>query len=522
MIHPMISSSLNNVIFNGGLYPLSGWSLIKVTGSDAERFLQGQTTNDVKKLVLNETHFNCRVNQKGQLQFFFYLNKIEDGFQLFIPKIYSELALAEFDKFIIADDVSFERDERENWILVLGPVGDKWLNTCLFSFQYCNQQAFLLPEKCKLDLPEVSPEDWRSLHFLSGQPIPGLTKQELINNTFCFNLGVDLKKGCFIGQETVAKVDQGRGAAQFPVLLETKDSLPLETEEKLRVDEKVVGNVIETNSKWVLANLLRDYRVEGKELSLSTSAQKNIFCKVRLLPILTTKTNSELSRDLFIQASQLFNQSEDESLAIPLFKRAIELDPQHADAYEGLGVLYGRLNQYQEAVDLMKKLQQVDPNSVMAHTNLSLFYMKQGKIEEAEAEKALATTKSFKYYANQAQEKKRVEEEERKQNEELIRREGMFKQVLEIDPEDTLANYGLGTISFDRKEYDLARGYLEKVLNADPQYSVAYLALGKTLEGLGEKESAKSIYEKGIEIAAKKGDLMPANEMQSRFAKLTL
>ena len=38
----------------------------------------------------------------------------------------------------------------------------------------------------------------------------------------------------------------------------------------------------------------------------------------------------------------------------------------------------------------MKKLAALNPNCVMAHTNLSVFYMSQGKIQEAEDEKALA------------------------------------------------------------------------------------------------------------------------------------
>jgi tetratricopeptide (TPR) repeat protein len=93
----------------------------------------------------------------------------------------------------------------------------------------------------------------------------------------------------------------------------------------------------------------------------------------------------------------------------------------------------------------------------------------------------------------------------------------MFIKVLEIDPDDTLANYGLGSIAVEKGEWESARSYLEKVLEHDPKYSVAYLALGKALKGLGLYEEAKSILTEGIKVSAGKGDLMPANQMQQEL-----
>ena len=96
----------------------------------------------------------------------------------------------------------------------------------------------------------------------------------------------------------------------------------------------------------------------------------------------------------------------------------------------------------------------------------------------------------------------------------------MFKQVLEIDLEDTLANYGMGSIEVERKNWKEAQDYLEKVIQVDSLYSVAYLALGKAYQGLGLKDQARQTWQKGIEIAARKGDLMPANQMQLELSNL--
>jgi len=46
--------------------------------------------------------------------------------------------------------------------------------------------------------------------------------------------------------------------------------------------------------------------------------------------------------------------------------------------------------------------------------------------------------------------------------------------------------------------------------------------LGKSYEAIGDIENARQIYEKGIEAASKQGDMMPANEMQSRSNQLVM
>jgi uncharacterized protein HemY len=146
--------------------------------------------------------------------------------------------------------------------------------------------------------------------------------------------------------------------------------------------------------------------------------------------------------------------------------------------------------------------------------------MKMGKIEEAEEQKSLATVKTFQKFGDEAKLKDLILKEKKAQEEEWAKRENMFKQVLEIDDEDTLANFGLGSIAVERQDWLPAINYLEKVIKADANYSVAYLALGKAYKGSGQKDKAATTWKEGILIAAKKGDLMPANSMQFELQQL--
>ena len=178
------------------------------------------------------------------------------------------------------------------------------------------------------------------------------------------------------------------------------------------------------------------------------------------------------------------------------------------------------MDKFNEAIDVMDQLLKVDEHSVMAHTNKSLFYMKIGEIEKAEEEKSLATVANFQRLGEEAKVKKQLAEEEEKKLAEMKRRESMFLQVIDMDEKDAIANYGMADIYFFRKEYEKSYSHLKTVLDENEKYSTAYALLGKVCEELGKVSEAEEIYEKGISVASNQGDMMPANEMQSRLNQL--
>jgi len=96
----------------------------------------------------------------------------------------------------------------------------------------------------------------------------------------------------------------------------------------------------------------------------------------------------------------------------------------------------------------------------------------------------------------------------------------MFLQVLELDPDDALGNFGMGELCVETGRFEDARSHLDKALQADARYSAAYLALGRAWEGMRQPERARETYEQGVEVAARRGDLLTANRMQERLAAL--
>ena len=110
-----------------------------------------------------------------------------------------------------------------------------------------------------------------------------------------------------------------------------------------------------------------------------------------------------------------------------------------------------------------------------------------------------------------------VQAQRRKELEEKV---AMFSDVLDYDPDDALANYGKGQALLDLERFDEAEGFLKRALEKQKNHTMTYLALGKALNALQQFDEAKQILEAGIQVATRKGDLMPLKEMQTRLAGL--
>lgn len=481
---------------------------ININGSDARSFIGAQSTFDVHKLNENQFHLVSFLDPQGRIQSYGWLLSLKDHFEYYVPQVLVESSIQRLNRFLISEDVEINN---------LGPT------ELFFTFNDPHPSLFsglLFDQETNLYFTDpktlnLSEEEVEGLRILTGTPHfnPPHFKEEIINNTSLFDLALSRQKGCYPGQETVNKIANNRGAAYFPLLLEGANPLPLG---EITAFAKKIGEITAVtqfeNKFYAEAKLLRDFRVEGLEISFSI-LDSEYKARVCYLPFLKGDKKSK-SDELFHQATLVFAQG-DYLKAETLFKQAIEINPMNADAYEALGVMLGRENRFDEAISWMQKLSELDESSVLAHTNLSMFYMKKGEIEKAEDHKAKATMKSFAHFGREAKEKEEALLEKEKQLSEWAKREEMFLQVLEIDSEDTLANFGLGNIAVERNEFEKAVTYLEAVIAADPKYSVAYLTLGKAYLGAKRKEEAIRTWQEGVVIAANRGDLMPANQMQA-------
>jgi predicted Zn-dependent protease len=90
----------------------------------------------------------------------------------------------------------------------------------------------------------------------------------------------------------------------------------------------------------------------------------------------------------------------------------------------------------------------------------------------------------------------------------------VFKQMLEADPENTMVMFGLAKEYEKVDQTDELIAILEKYLAMADDEGNAYGMLAKAYEKSGDREKAKSAYQKGIAVSNAHGHPSMAMEYQ--------
>lgn len=95
-----------------------------------------------------------------------------------------------------------------------------------------------------------------------------------------------------------------------------------------------------------------------------------------------------------------------------------------------------------------------------------------------------------------------------------------LKEMLAVDPQDSFARYALGLEFMGSKEFEAAKDIFEELRTLDPNYAATYYQLGKVYEQLGDENSARKIYEKGIYVARSQNDMHTKSELEQALNEL--
>jgi Tfp pilus assembly protein PilF len=98
----------------------------------------------------------------------------------------------------------------------------------------------------------------------------------------------------------------------------------------------------------------------------------------------------------------------------------------------------------------------------------------------------------------------------------------VLKTMVAANPADAFARYGLAMEFI--KGGELANGVAEfrALLEHNPSYAAAYFHGGQALEKLGDREHARELYEKGIEVTKRTGDQHARSELQAALDMLPI
>ena len=81
-----------------------------------------------------------------------------------------------------------------------------------------------------------------------------------------------------------------------------------------------------------------------------------------------------------------------------------------------------------------------------------------------------------------------------------------YERVLELDPQHAAAHINLGTLRYNRQEYQLAEKHYREAIEIDPRYALAYFDLGNVLDETSRVTEAIQAYHTALQLAPTYGD----------------
>ncbi len=210
-------------------------------------------------------------------------------------------------------------------------------------------------------------------------------------------------------------------------------------------------------------------------------------------------------------------------------RKAIELNPNFAEAHSNLGLVLKDLSKLQEAELSTRKAIEIKPNYAIAHYNLGNILSDLGKLKEAE----LSIRKSIELnpdlaeahsnlgsILNDLSKPKEAELSIRKSIElnpdlaeahsnlglvlkdlsKLQEAELSTRKAIELNPDLTEAHFNLGSIFYSLDRFEEAELSTRRAIELNPDFAEAYSTLGFILSDLGKSQEAEKSYHKAIEL----------------------
>ncbi len=205
-------------------FPLTKLAITRISGQDRAKYLQGQVTCDVNALQPGQQTPGGHCDPKGKLWSNFRLLCLDDSLLLLTSPSVLERQLPELQKFAVFSKVEIAADERHA-TGIAGTGSDGWIAEQFGLLQSglidggmavkIEQDRWLLVSNQQADaLPQGDESLWWGLEIKAGLPhMEAVHQGEFIPQMLNLQAldGISFNKGCYMGQETVARAKY-RGA----------------------------------------------------------------------------------------------------------------------------------------------------------------------------------------------------------------------------------------------------------------------------------------------------------------------
>lgn len=212
----------------GFLYPISHLGVLSVSGKDAAKLLQGQATCNVYDVIDTQATIGAFCNPQGRAISTFLLAKKAEEYLLILPLELMETIRTRLQKYVLRSDVAFT--DRSCDLCLLGLFDNKKSNEPMFAAHSENGSLFIAFGAGKsrhlliADVEQAislwsgrqsnqgfipkSPQEWQLLDMQDGIPwLNTATTEDYIPQMLNLDTlgGISFTKGCYTGQEVVAR-----------------------------------------------------------------------------------------------------------------------------------------------------------------------------------------------------------------------------------------------------------------------------------------------------------------------------
>ena len=237
--------------------------LVWFRGPDTIRFLNDLISQEIAALEPGTVTRSLLLEPQGKLRHVLWTLRGEDEVGLITDPGRGEQLASDLDRYKIRVDVEIDPHEGDTWLVVGEGRGQKGLwsfddDGLIADISWPNLERWLTTGT-RPDLPAMEKDEYEAARIAAGEPRWGVDVDEstiphvsgLVPET------VDFTKGCFLGQELVARIDsRGGNVPQNLRLLQLGDASAQPGAEVMH-EGTPVGEITSSSGSLALARLKR-------------------------------------------------------------------------------------------------------------------------------------------------------------------------------------------------------------------------------------------------------------------------
>jgi folate-binding protein YgfZ len=283
------------------LADLSHAGLIRVEGADAVGFLQGQLSTDIERLTPDVCQLSSWNNAKGRVVTLLHLFQLDDAIYLALPAALAAPVIERLSAYVLRSKVKLtDATDTLARFGVAGPGADALLAAAGLAVPaeawgvtqhrgvevirlYGEVPRYTVKAKVdsliglwvNLESQGIRPADddtWALAKILAGEPsvFPETSERFVAQMLDLDKLGaVDFKKGCYIGQEVIARSHYRGGVKRHLMRADCDGAAPLKPGMEIRTADgepaaELVDARRDTAGVWQMLMVLQDDKLESE------------------------------------------------------------------------------------------------------------------------------------------------------------------------------------------------------------------------------------------------------------------